>query len=651
MRDGRRGLLLLLASAALAAPALAQDTDDERRRPASLPPGAVVQPLDDGPGAELRRYLTELGRNPGSLSALIGAGRAALEMEDGQAALTFFSRAEEVAPTDARAKAGMASAMALIGQPRAALNLFEEAVSLGAPEIEIAADRGLAYDLAGDPRRAQQDYQLVLRRRDGAEVRRRMALSLAISGQRAEALRLIDPQLRRNDRAAWRTQAFVLALTGDTAGANLAARAVMPAGIADAMAPFMARLAGLNPAEKAAAVHLGAFPGDGSGSAMAAASAPPTIARSPSDVAAVRQRPDTIPAGSSATETRPAPPPAIRIAEAPPRRFVPDPQPRATPPVAAGSVPRRLADAPPTRIPDSAPSLTPETEAAPRRFAPNPVPAATPPSPPVDNAPVRLAEPSPTRVSEPIPPLTQATEPPRAPVEPTLPPPAVQELPAATAVQGQAPATTDTGTMPTGIVAIVPPASQPALAVASPAQTPTQSGASPSPGFTLTPQGPQPASPPAVLPQRRLAEIADLVRSLPRDASPPAAPARVPTANSARREARSAATVPTERRETRTQRPAPPAHPARHWVQIAGGANRTTLPREFARLRGLAPQLLGSRTAYTTPLRATNRLLVGPFRTTREAQALVNQLSERNLSAFAWTSEAGQEIERLQTPR
>ena len=608
MRDVRRGLLLLLASAALAAPALAQDVDDETRRPASLPPGAVVQPLDDGPGTQLRRHLTELGQNPESLSALIGAGRAALEMEDGQAALTFFSRAEQVAPTDARAKAGMASAMVLIGQPRAALGLFDEAVSLGAPELELAADRGLAFDLVGDPRRAQQDYQLVLRRRDGAEVRRRMALSLAISGQRAEALRLIDAQLRRNDRAAWRTQAFVLALTGDTAGANRTARNVMPAGIADAMAPFMARLSRLNPAEKAAAVHLGVFPSGGSGTAMVSASAPPTIARPPRDDAAERRRPGAIPVGPSPAESRSAPPPAIRVAEAPPRRrFAPDPQPRAVPPAA-------------------------------------------------ERAPLPLAEATSTRIADPAPSRPQAIEPLRAPAETPVSPPAGQAPSAPAAVQSQAPATTATVTLPTGIVAIVPPASQPALAGANPPQMPAQSGAAPSPGFTLTPQGEQPAAPPPAAaaqprPERPLADIADLVRSLPRDAGPTAAPARVPTASPARREARNPATVPSERRETRSRRPAPPAHPARHWVQIAGGANRSTLPREFARLRGLAPQLLGSRTAYTTPLRATNRLLVGPFRTAREAQAFVNQLADRNLPAFAWTSEAGQEIERLQTPR
>ena len=84
-------------------------------------------------------------------------------------------------------------------------------------------------------------------------------------------------------------------------------------------------------------------------------------------------------------------------------------------------------------------------------------------------------------------------------------------------------------------------------------------------------------------------------------------------------------------------------------MQIAGGANRAALPREFTRLRTLAPQQLGRRDAYTATARATNRLLVGPFASDRAAQEFVNQLAGHNVAAFAWTSDAGQEIERLQT--
>ena len=48
----------------------------------------------------------------------------------------------------------------------------------------------------GYPQRAQQEYVAAMRRREDPELRRRLALSLAISGERDAALRLIDPQLR-----------------------------------------------------------------------------------------------------------------------------------------------------------------------------------------------------------------------------------------------------------------------------------------------------------------------------------------------------------------------------------------------------------------------------------------------------------------------
>ena len=215
MRGVRRGMGVLAAAlmAVWGSSALAQAAGNPR-----LPPGAIVQPLDDGPGADLRRNLTTLANNPRSLDALIGAGRAAVAMGDGEAALSFFARADEVDGRNSRVKAGMGSALVLLERGNEALAMFRQAEALGAPEVELARDRGLAYDMTGDPRRAQQDYELALRRRDDPEVRRRMALSLAISGRREEALAMIEGQLRGQDRSAWRTQAFVLALTGDTDG-------------------------------------------------------------------------------------------------------------------------------------------------------------------------------------------------------------------------------------------------------------------------------------------------------------------------------------------------------------------------------------------------------------------------------------------------
>ena len=80
---------------------------------------------------------------------------------------------------------------------------------------------------------------------------------------------------------------------------------------------------------------------------------------------------------------------------------------------------------------------------------------------------------------------------------------------------------------------------------------------------------------------------------------------------------------------------------------VAGGANRENLQRAYGQVKGKAPKLLGSRGAWTVPNRATNRILVGPFDSEDEAQDFVNKLAKSDVSAFAFTSEKGQKIEKL----
>jgi Flp pilus assembly protein TadD len=562
MRGARRGILLAAAGIIMAAGAArAQEMDGPDPAPepqhSRLPPGAVVQPLDTGPGAELRRNLTALAANPQSLDALIGAGRAADGMGDGEAALGFFARADEISPNDPRVKAGMASALVLMERPEQALLMFAEAAGLGAPEVEIAGDRGLAYDMVGDPGRAQHDYQVALRRRADPEIERRLALSLAISGHREPALRVIESQLRRHERAAWRTQAFVLALTGDAAGAEDTAARMMPAVNAREMAPFFARLPALSPGQKAAAVHFGRFPSDGRAVQVA------------SNMAAG---------------------PPVEVA---PRRVLPEPE--------------RSAGA--RRRPDSSErpvnSLIRDSEIAP---------------PVLPSRPAQSAEAEPRRFEP------QRTEP-----EPD------REAPRE-----------------------APPREAPAF----------YSGGN----FTLAP-GSEPRAAPSHVPVQiqsarpAFSDIAALVRALPEEAgASPAAPAPAPaidrrSRDAAAREAEaryrdqraaaatsSRATRPAEQQgRGRGARNAPPPNPARRWVQVATGANRTGLPRTFANLREQAGALLNNRNAYAVRASTTNRLLVGPFDNDRAAQALVNQLRQRRISAVTWTSEAGQEIERLQT--
>lgn len=581
----RRLGLVLLASAAFSTGLRAQPP----QRPANLPPGAVVQPLDSGASAELRRHLTALNENPRSVSALVGAGRAALEMGDPEAALTFFSRADELSPRDARIKAGMASAMAQLEQAPAALTLFAEAVQLGAPEAEIAGDRGLAYDSVGDPAQAQRDYALALRNRDDPEIRRRMALSLAISGQREAASRMIDGQLRRNDRAAWRTQAFILAMSGDTAGANRAAAGVMPAGMVQAMTPFLARLASLTPAQKALAVHFGHFPGNGNVQIASRGSATPPTAGASETVAppTSRARPDA--PGASVS---------------PRRQWPVSPLENAMP----GRGRAQVAELNPRVGPSSVPGPTTQS------------PASAPPPP---------------------------SSPPVARFQSNAPNPG-----------------------------------QPITSTAVPAST-----IDAAPGFSLAPSGAQPslgtppassgaASPPPIVSvsARPFSEIAAVVNELREDeiVRAPAAAATSPMTDrqiadglARERERANRAASPPARatsvapQSTRTAargsapasaRAARPASPSRHWVQIATVPDRAGLAGEFTRLRGRASEQLNGRVIYTAPYgRSSSRLLVGPFDTPRAAQEFVNRLGQSSVSAFAWTSEAGQEIERVQT--
>jgi hypothetical protein len=140
-----------------------------------------------------------------------------------------------------------------------------------------------------------------------------------------------------------------------------------------------------------------------------------------------------------------------------------------------------------------------------------------------------------------------------------------------------------------------------------------------------------------------LADIAAAIADLKDEAEGP--PRR--RSEQVQKASRSASAAASQSASAKAKAPPPPREPARIWVQVAGGASKAALPREYARLRTKAPALLAKRPAWTTPLNATNRLLVGPFASEKEARELVNGLAKADVSAFSWTSAAGQEIEKL----
>ena len=249
LRPIARGALIACAAAVVftAVPAAAQGS---------------YSPYNETATAALTRYLHHLASDPKDFASLIGAGRAALELGDAQAAAGFFARADDVNPQSPLPQAGMGAVSVLNGEPQGALPYFSRAEQLGATRVTLGCDRGLAYDLMGRQADAQADYRAALTGPDGDEARRRLALSLAISGDRTGALTTLSPLVAKGDVAAGRTRAFVLALTGDANGAMAAINAAMP-GSSASIAPFLQRLPSLQAGQKAAAANLGIFTDSG----------------------------------------------------------------------------------------------------------------------------------------------------------------------------------------------------------------------------------------------------------------------------------------------------------------------------------------------------------------------------------------------------
>lgn len=323
----------------------------------------VVQALPPREAAELNAALRRLAARPTDLDALVSAGEASLVLNDAGAASGFFARAAAVAPTDRRVLLGQARVALAQQRPVAALQGFAQAEKAGVRSLEMAADRALAYDLVGDNAAAQALYRSVLAADDdNSEVRRRLALSLAISGNRSEFERVLYPMLRDEDRAAYRTRAFGLAVLGRPDDAVAIADAMMPTDLALRMAPYLRYMPRLTKAQQAAAGNLGAFPaaaeiGRDSAEIAQYASAGARIAAN----ASASLTPTGAPLGRRTQATPPPTPPRLAPAPAPTPTPTPTPMPTPAPTravvVAEARPAATLPSSPATLEPDDRPTL------------------------------------------------------------------------------------------------------------------------------------------------------------------------------------------------------------------------------------------------------------------------------------------------------
>lgn len=738
---------------------------------------------------ELQNALQRLALYPGDIDALIDAGNAALLLQDPQAAIGFFARADEMSPGNGRVKAGLGSALLLNENPYEALRLFDEARRLGVPDTVYASDRGLAYDLVGNSNAAQDDYELALRRGADDETIRRYALSLGISGDRTAAEAQLDPLLRKRDAAAWRTRAFVLAISGDPEGAIAIADATMPKRMAASIQPFFRFMGRLTPAQQAAAAHFGHFPaaaavgkddprnrqyaslgtprqrsgradaglipaGDPLGpapdsksrrvakvdksqrripgklskkereaitlaQAQAAAQPVPVQARPPGPV----PPPDLLMPGRGGSSSAPSQPvqtiqtiPGVQTARAtvqplPGQTGSPAPSPAMVEGQAAGLVSAR----PRGSISSPAPSPSPAPGASVRVAAAQPVNART--SGGQTNVPAPQS-------------LLPAANPPGQPGSPVAASPATAPSTGQALAMAQAsPSPVSPGTSPSdrpvllsGVNELprpgfssIPGPSSPAAGAGSPASAapvqgpgqgfdlaqmgasaasqPVASGTAPattqsiSPGQTIISPAAvasAPAAQPTTAPEPVRVSLASVIASIQVPAAelaldedavdvtklkpvPKQPDEKALAAKKAEEEKKladkkaaddkkladkkladkKAADKLAAEKKAAAAKKAEPKHPKRYWVQVAGGANRADLSKEWKRLTTTSPALFKGKQGWWTPLNATNRLLTGPFKSADEAQAFVNTLSKNKLSGFTFTSPAGQEVTAL----
>lgn len=666
--------------------------------PCAAPAQEVVQPLPGTTDADrLADTMRQLAANPQNVDALVRAGELSVAVGDLSGAAALFARAEKVDPRNGRVKAGMASILVRSERPGEALRYFMQAESFGADPRRFAADRALAYDLIGQQDRAQRDYRVALREApDDDETIRRYALSLGISGKQELALKQLDPLLVKTDRGAWRARAFILAMNNDVPGAEKIATTMMPAGMAQGLQPFFQRLPNLPAADRAFAVHFGevhATPEriadarmtpslpvlgpDPTAPVMMAATQPVVVA--PADDKKGKRRDRKAKPGRVAlAAVTPTPPAAVSVPAQPPVTLA------ATPTV-------RVAPATVQRLPTRPPVTVAQASPAPTALSGNPasvsvrgqLPAATvaqmaaiPVTPSTAPVVVRAGT---TTIPTPgfssgitaAPTTATAVGATAAPVvvAQTAPSPATAAVAAAASVP--APATpAPIAVAPVREVAAVTPPPRRAIAGSEDSiLARIIAGLSiPASELDVAPAAvarPAPASPAvATLPTdgaRVLAEakakterdaaakiVADRLAAQKLAADKKAADKKAVADKKALAEKKAAAEKKAiADKEAAEEKRIARANPPRSWVQVAGGATEGDLAKAWKAVKAKAPAVFGSRGGWTTPLRATNRVLAGPFKTDAEARTFVNQLAKAGVSAFTFSSDAGQVVTKL----
>ncbi len=622
--------LALTVAAATALPIAAQAQQDDFDDPS----GAVVQSLPNNDALNLNGALARLGQNPRDSQALIDAGQAALAIGDIDAAIGFFSRADQVMPGNPRVKTGLARALVRNGNPYDAIPLFLEAEKAGAMDGTVALDRGLAYDLVADNASAQRLYRQALAGGRNDEASRRLAISLAIAGDRRGSGTALSSLLLRDDKASQRARAFSLAILGQADEAIAVINATLPAQLAAGIAPYLRYMPRLTPAQQAAAANFGQFPraseigrddprvatyatNNGRRTALASADSG-LIPRGEQLGRNSRNRENRSSNRQRESRNDRQRPPEIAVAAPAAPRVTNDRRTAVSPPQPV----RGTIAAPAPLLSASGPGtpLLPTQTLPPRPVVQAVPPPLVPQGPPIRPVTVAVAPRSPQPVAGP----TDTT---RLPTMPTMPAPSRPAIPV---VAPQVPRTV--------AAVVVPPASMPALIAATPppaVSTPDAAALAPPVQIVAS----RPAPPIAPTPRRQsLSEVFSDFGGPVVDATPASGAVDIRRIRPAREPASG----------TPAAGPVVPSHPSRIWVQVATGRDKVALSFDWRRMARQAEAVFKSRRPQVSAWGQTNRLLAGPFESEAAANQFMGQLRRADIDgAFTWTSPAGQVVDAL----
>ncbi|MEQ8743276.1 SPOR domain-containing protein [Parasphingorhabdus sp.] len=581
----------------------------------------------------LQDALRRIALDSNDSSALADAGLAALELGDLRAAIGFLAKADQIYSSSGRVKQGLGRALLAEENPFGALRYFDQAVENGVAPREIAADRGLAYDLIGRNRDAQKDYELAMRYGSSDELIGRYAISLGISGDVDRAEAQLGPLLQKSDRDAWRNRAFILAMNGRKKDADNIVDQTMERRMAKAIKPFFDRMPKLTPAQKAAAVHFGHFPAsENIGVDVAAVQLASSLAARGGDGADAGLIPVGEALGSNADRPRVL--------------AMPDKSPRRRP----GATDSRFSDRkasrrskkneavvlPQTELPSPSGSQRATVLA---RAETTPTPSPAPASSIARPTPV-TSMPEPIKTTEIKPDIKSATAGFATALGVNQPPVLVsQTVERKVQIAGRQPVRKSQSAPE----AVKPPAVQ-QIAEATAADKPAAGRPVNLINFDLAQS--RSASVDMAAADAASRPLADIIKGI----------------NIPEQETRSQV-VPVDLDEIEPAKPQPkivakpvektpvkpkePVHPKRYWVQIATGSNLNALKFDYRRMTKKQPDLFKSQMAWTSPWGQTRRLVVGPFADFKAAKVFEADLRKSGGDGFAWASADGVEVNEL----